>query len=143
MKTTFPTSTLQFLGRFNPDCILLARVDFCQGDFQHLVLNSGLHIVWIYLMRQLENPEHLSGHFSLEHCSSLLLFRGLLPGPDDQAPRLGQHFHVFASETGEFGLDRKPSICVNDCRRNWGQQLRFGAKPVFTVMAMLRSAGFK
>ena len=63
MGTPFPTSTLQFLGRFNPDCNLLARVDFCQGDFQHLVLNGGRHIVWIYLMRQFENAEHLSRTF--------------------------------------------------------------------------------
>ena len=94
-------------------------------------------------MRQLENAEHLSGHFSLEHRSFLLFQWFLLTGADDQAPRLGQHFHVFAGETGEFGSDRNPSICVDDCRRDWSQQLGFGAKPVFAVMAVLRTAGFK
>ena len=90
METPFPTSPLQFLGRFNPECNLLARVDSCQGDFQRLVLHGGLHIVGIYLMRQFENAEPLRRHFSLEHRYSLLLFQGfLLAGADDQSPRLG------------------------------------------------------
>src|ERR1019366_8558588 len=144
LEMTFSTPTLQSLSSFNPDCNLLARVDFCQGDFQHLVPNSGRHIVWIYLMRQLENKEHLIGHFSLEGRSSLLFCRCLsLLCIDDQAPSLGPYFHVFTCEPGEFGSDRKASTYADDCRRDWSQQLGLGAKPVFTVMAVLRPSGFE
>jgi len=89
MKTTSQLPP-QLLGRFFClNSILLARVGFCQDDFQHLVLNSGLHVVWIYRVWQLENQEHLSGHFPLEHRSSVFLLRRLLPGPEYQATRLG------------------------------------------------------
>src|SRR5581483_4256113 len=141
---TFPAPTLSSLGSFSPGCHLLARIDSCQADFQHPVLDGGGHVVWIYLMRQLENAEHFIGYFSLECRSSLRLFQGcLLLGADDQAPGLGQHFHVFAREAGDVGCDRKPSIGFYDCRRDWSQQLRLGAKPVFTVMAVLRASGFE
>src|SRR5579864_9764761 len=94
---------------------LLARADFCQGDFQHLVLNSRRHILRIYLMRQLEDTEHLIRYFLLERSSFLRLFHDfLLLGADNQPPRLGQHFHVLTRETGDFGCDLKPSICVDD-----------------------------
>ena len=52
-------SALQSLGSFRSYRKLLARAGFWQDDFQYPVLYSGRHIVWIYLMRQIENAEQI------------------------------------------------------------------------------------